>query len=678
MIGVNLNFDPSSTPKLWFKRIVLYKSLQPLAVIREIKLHRGLNIIEGKSSHNPALANNPMAMAGHSVGKTTFCRILRYCLGEQHFSTESGEERLKASLPYSWVGAELEIEGTPWAVLRPLGVQKAQSSAQMEASIEELIATTEKGSGYFEFRQELDKLLPSHVHHPEITYKWEHLLSWLARDQECRLRKFEVWRDSDSDSDSPGFRKTKKHPIHLVRGMLDLLAPEESEWSHTLSDLLARQKNLEEQQRIAGQEADYFYNTASKRLAEFIGEFPDTRADSTLRLDGPNMLAGTLLSKLRADYGELEKQLEETDRNLFKEQRYVANAQDRKRQIDAQRTATPPASQPVVAKPKTEYEEKKEILEERTAQIKDGGECLLVNQLPLSLCSHLAAYMKELEDVERVISLPAEQQKRVFTQMDAQRRERIQAIIKQQEDAEAVLQEALRRAVFYENERKDTLKKLSALDGEMERLNRAVQDFQYAEKLGAGGIQDTKMQQYREDLEKIDSEIHHAKNQLEYYQAQSAKKDQGLQSLFDEIVRRVLKADYSGSVITSAEDFTPQIRQGSAISGAAVESLSFVLMDIVSMLSASRGMGHHPGFLMHDSPREADLDIAPYHSLFTELAAITDETGGKDNAPFQYIITTTTEPPKELAELTRLSLAAHPEEMMLFAQRLENNISGME
>lgn len=666
-----MSFDPSSTPKLWFKRVVLIKSIQPLAVIREVKLHRGLNIIVGKSSRDAALVNNLMAMAGHSVGKTTFCRLLRYCLGEQHFSTESGEQRLRMSLPYSWVGAELEIEGTPWAVLRPLGAQKAQSSAQQESTIEEIIFADEKVSGYFEFRQELDKMLPSHVHHPEITYKWEHLLSWLARDQECRLRKFEVWRDSDSDSDSPGFRKLKKHPIHLVRGMLDLLAPEESEWSHALSDLVARQKNLEDQQHIVEQEADYFYNAASRRLAEFIGEFPDTRVDPMHRLDGPHMRVDALKSKLNAQYKGLEKQLEETERNLFTEQRYVANAQERKRQIDAHRALTPPAPQPVTVKPKTEYEEKKEKLEELTAQVDSGGECNIVGLL-LSKCDHLAAYMKDLEQVERVISLPAEQRKRVFAQMDVQRRERIQAIIKQQEEAEATLQEALRRAAFYEDERKGTLKKLSALEGEMERLNRAMQDFQHAEKLGAGGVKGTQIQQYHEDLEKIDSEIHYAKNQLGFYQAQSAQKDQGLQKLYDEIVRRVLKADYSGSIITSAENFTPQIRQGNAITGAAVESLSFVLLDIASMLAASRGMGHHPGFLVHDSPREADLDIGPYHSLFTELAAITNETGGKNMAPFQYIITTTTEPPADLDDLIRLSLAAHPEKMMLFGQRLED------
>lgn len=669
-----MQFDSSFTPKLWFKRILLFKSLNPAVVIREIKLHRGLNIVVGKSSRNPALSDNPMAMAGHSVGKTTFCRLLRYCLGEQHFSTEGGEQRLRASLPGSWIGAELEIEGTPWAVLRSLGAQKTQSSAQRETSIEELISLAEKNSGYFEFQQELDKLLPSSVYHPEITYKWEHLLAWMARDQECRLRKFEIWRDSDSGSVSLGFRKSKIYPIHLVRGVLDLLVPEESEWSHTLSELTKRQASLKEEQRGASLDADYFYRDASKKLAEFVGEFPDTRGDGAPRLDGPVMKAETRMLELHKKHEALEKQFEEADSNFRDKQRYVDNALERKRQLDALSTATPPApaAQPLQAKPPTEYERKQKELAEIATHIDSGGECLLANQMPLSQCSYIAAHMEDLKNFKPVLSLPAERQKRAIAEMDAKQREKIQAIIKQQAAAQAALDEAIRQAESHKSKRKEVLTELSTLEKEMDRLGRALQAFQHAERLGAGGVQDSKIQQARENLEKIDSEIHHAKNQLDFYRDQSAKKDQGLQKLFDEIVRRILKADYSGSVITSAEDFAPQIQQGSAIAGAAVESLSFVLMDITSMLAASKGIGHHPGFLVHDSPREADLDIDPYHSLFTEMAALTKENGGKDNAPFQYIITTTTEPPVELDDFIRLSLAAHPEKMMLFGQRLKD------
>jgi hypothetical protein len=58
------------------------------------------------------------------------------------------------------------------------------------------------------------------------------------------------------------------------------------------------------------------------------------------------------------------------------------------------------------------------------------------------------------------------------------------------------------------------------------------------------------------------------------------------------------------------------------------------------------GRTHLPALLIHDSPREADLGISHYHRLFRfirQLEALADPP------PFQYIVTTTTEPPDDLA-----------------------------
>jgi hypothetical protein len=50
---------------------------------------------------------------------------------------------------------------------------------------------------------------------------------------------------------------------------------------------------------------------------------------------------------------------------------------------------------------------------------------------------------------------------------------------------------------------------------------------------------------------------------------------------------------------------------------------------------------------LHDSPREADLTEAIYDELFRAAVEL-EAAAKKDEAPFQYIITTTQPPPDEL------------------------------
>lgn len=67
-------------------------------------------------------------------------------------------------------------------------------------------------------------------------------------------------------------------------------------------------------------------------------------------------------------------------------------------------------------------------------------------------------------------------------------------------------------------------------------------------------------------------------------------------------------------------------------------------LDLAS-LGGRDGSTRVPAFLVHDSPREADLGLSIYDELFRlmrELEALTETTA------FQYIVTTTTRPPDDL------------------------------
>jgi len=69
---------------------------------------------------------------------------------------------------------------------------------------------------------------------------------------------------------------------------------------------------------------------------------------------------------------------------------------------------------------------------------------------------------------------------------------------------------------------------------------------------------------------------------------------------------------------------------------------------------------------MHDSPREADLDRHIYNRYLRMMMDLTEKLGGREAAPFQYIVTTTSPPPPELQETICLELKAHPQGEMLF------------
>jgi hypothetical protein len=112
-----------------------------------------------------------------------------------------------------------------------------------------------------------------------------------------------------------------------------------------------------------------------------------------------------------------------------------------------------------------------------------------------------------------------------------------------------------------------------------------------------------------------------------------------------------------------------------ALGGEAYQVLEVLLGDLTCLLDAALASeSHHPGFLVHDCPREADMSEHLYREYLMAAAEAADLLSSEGAAtPFQYIVTTTSAPPTSLQTTRHVVLELLPgaEEYLLFKRRLQ-------
>lgn len=124
-----------------------------------------------------------------------------------------------------------------------------------------------------------------------------------------------------------------------------------------------------------------------------------------------------------------------------------------------------------------------------------------------------------------------------------------------------------------------------------------------------------------------------------------------------------------GAVTLDGKGLHLTVDMGGERSTTAIESLKIVAFDLAVMCISIEGKADVPAFLIHDSPREADLGLSIYHQLFEFVHGL-EEVG--QQPLFQYIITTTTRPPDNLTRKpwVRETLRSAPAEERLMKQDL--------
>ncbi len=634
-------------PRLWVRRLCLWHDFSE-AQVRDIPFRRGLNIVS-----SPAGPTAEQVSTGHAAGKTLLCRQLRYCLGEDAFADPEDTSAIRSRFPNGGVGAEIRLSGETWVVRRGFG-SRTDDRAKRGERIEELSEDAHRGT-FDVFRTALEsfvfdgpqrKLLQDLE---EVEVPWQYVLAWLTRDQECRLDGLTHWRHPESSSHSPVRKASAETRLNLLRVALGLYSEQSNAARKRVSD------------------ASWAVSAAESDAHQCEERFKMLRKDlaAALNLDEAKVWPPPPVELLQDEQTALEAHVRQLDGMIdqrIREVRAVGTTQQHK----ADEQALEPA--------KAEHAEIEQQIEAATDAVaidkerlkllsKDSSDAWAVlrrakhptcpyDDTPIDVeKSKFACPLPTLPDqtaAKKIVEDSDQHREKVVHEIAAReadiaklkgRRAALTTRIKNLESRVAVHQLAIAKASQKSQAAwaaKATLRNLVA---------------------AAKGLDEARVVEKREkEAQKL---IFAQKNEHLTSYSTSA-----LSKWFDVLVKRILAPEATGEVALDGKGLHAAIEWRGRRRSVALNSLRIVLFDLAAMLCAAEGTSSAPAFLLHDSPREGDLDPWTYARLFETAFALGQE---EESAPFQYIVTTTTEPPEgEIRSRVRAEFSARSNETRFF------------
>jgi hypothetical protein len=601
---------------------------KPGSIIRDISLRRGLNIIW---SPDPGVESAVVGRgdgSGHGAGKTLFCRLLRYCLGEDTFANDDMRRSVAEQLPAGQVGIEVLIDGVQWAVLRPIGNTRRQI-VRANVTLDELVNSNDPGTGIQPLLELLDSLvvpregnlyIPSNRAHAA----WLFALAWLTRDQECRFDHILDWRHARADSRSPVLGTAREQMVVAVRSLLGVLDQEEIR-------LKDDRDNLAEQRRSLERDLTYYLRRIEQLrsdLSSVLGTQDNAASGGELELAGWRTLAESRLDreddtvKEDAQRADLAAARSERDDvlgeaavivdDLRRLEGTVALHQEQLRALRGERAN----------------------LDATEIKAKLGPVCPVCN-VPIDRALAEGCGISEIfPDVLAV----AREKRTVADQI----RDCNTAI----EGCQTDLTVRKQKLVQLRQGQTAIQNRIATLEGEIERASRLNRQRWAGKQRVIENV--AELQQTYDDVSKArqdSGELATNDDTLRDHQAQLRASHQDALRRFDELFVYVCRGVLGNNITASVSLTGIGIQADVQVGGMAMESLKAIAFDLAAMLMSIEGRTVVPAFLVHDSPREADLGVSIYHRWFRFIASLERLS---INAPFQYIITTTSEPPQEL------------------------------
>jgi hypothetical protein len=619
----------ASGPRLWFRRLVIWS--EPGAEpIQDIEFGPGLNIIWSPDPADRSTRDDGEAPPGpgHGAGKTLVCRLLRYCLGEPNFASDVLRTKVSSAFKDGRVGAEVIVDGVTWAVVRSLGVF-GHDVALEGGTLDAAVSSDTSATGIAPFVEMLaDRFVTPEVAEliadsPERA--WLLVIAWLARDQECHFGKVTEWRAPGGRSGSPAHGLSVSNATNVVRALIGAITPRE----HRLEAEIERFDKERTEEARGVERRRWLIEESLRRilkqvelegrpvpegdlLGPFLRSAASTRVARVAVVDAKGELAS--VDDLEAQYESAQKEVERLTGEVSKVEAARSNAEAVAKLIasetpgltasldDAEMPTCPVCEVPI------------------DRALAEG--CKLSHKLP-----HVASLRQRREKNDRDLRAKQAEQRAAEASLKRLRPE-FTAATAQRDKA----WNDLRAARRLRDERTDAWYEARRVGDEVGDLERLLTENAAAEK---------KVTQLDETLKQRRRDV-------------GAERDQHAQVFvrlgehFDPLVRRLLGRDShaSGRVQHDGNGLQLVVDYGGERTTPAIDLVKVLAFDLATLCRSIEGATKLPALLIHDSPRSSDLGLSIYHELFHLMR----ELEGVGSGPqFQYIVTTTSRPPDDVA-----------------------------
>lgn len=636
--GLSVRPPPGVTePALWVRRLTIWRA--PGEPVRTIDLRPGLNFVW---SPDPADMQGPRAPdaalddVGHGAGKSLFCRLLRYCLGEDRFAPEAQRQSIGRAFLTGWVSAEVLLRGRLWGVLRPLAVGRGHFAVEGVLP-EQLFERLQAPTGMAPLLQAIEQQVLT----PAVAQRmpalrphdaWRVALAWLTRDQECRFDHVLDWRAAESDSESPVRDMSRGRRQDAMRMLIGAIATDEM----ALQESLAARTETHKAQLQESARREWACDRARRSIIQSLGPRADEVPADKLGIESLRQAARGHLARVSqvspgvdvADIDGLRQRSREADQQLSDLQSKLAALQA-SLPLHQQLLRQSQAELPLISVRVREAEVPVcQICDVPIDRIKAEG-CKLSHKLP------------DFDALKRRHEAVAQQVGEQQTTVEAVRAA-IAALDLQLPAARAardVLRQDLRQAEALHTQRSSAWLNARRLLDDIQRLGEEWDAWEQAQRQAG----------------EVATQIEADREQLAAFRDRQATVFDRLSTHFDAIIRLTVGPTASGRVSLDGNGLKLGVQFGGERSTPAIESLKIIAFDLAVMCMGIEGGTHLPAFLLHDSPREADLGLSVYHRLFQMVATLE----GPDTSAFQYIVTTTTQPPPEFQKEPWLRLELH-------------------